>query len=81
MEEGYPNRLIVTQRGYIGMALTTTRPGDAVYILFGSRVPHIIRKRDNGQPGYTLVGDAFVYGVLDGELMRDDMSGVDVEIF
>jgi hypothetical protein len=76
-----PHHLIVTQRGYIGMAPITTRPGDVVYILFGSRVPHILRKRENGQSGYTLVGDAFVYGAMNGELMRDDMSRVDVEIF
>jgi hypothetical protein len=80
-ERGSGNRLFLTQRGYIGLCPSTARPGDAVYILLGSRVPHVLRKRDNGQSGHTLLGDAFVYGAMDGELMKNKTSQVDVEIF
>ncbi|KAH7091665.1 heterokaryon incompatibility protein-domain-containing protein [Paraphoma chrysanthemicola] len=81
MTDGYRSRLILTHRGYIGLAPSTIKPGDAVYIFFGSRVPHVLRRRDAGQPGYTLVGDAFIYGAMDGELVSSDREQVDVEIF
>ena len=52
-----------------------------MYILLGSRVPHVLRKRGSDQPGHTLIGDAFVYGAMDGELMDSHTEQVDVEIF
>jgi hypothetical protein len=73
--KGYSNRLFVTRSGYVGLCPSTARPGDAVYIL------HVLRKRDNGRSGYTLIGDAFVYGAMDGELVNSDMKQVDVEMF
>jgi hypothetical protein len=46
--------------------------------LVRSRVPRVLRKRDDGRSGYTLRGDAFVYGAMDGEFMNSDMKQVDV---
>jgi len=74
-------RLFLTQRGYIGLCPSTARPGDKVYILLGSRVPHVLRNCDNHEAGYTLIGDAFVYGAMDGELMVSASDQVNVEIF
>lgn len=45
-----------------------------------SRVPNVLRKRDSVRSGYTLIGDVFVYGAVDGELMNSDMKQVDVDL-
>ncbi|CAO2654062.1 Nn.00g107950.m01.CDS01 [Neocucurbitaria sp. VM-36] len=81
MMVGFPTRLIMTKRGYIGFGPSETQPGDTVCIFLGSRVPHVLRKRDEGQPGYTLVGDAFIYGAMNGELMEEGIDQVDIELF
>jgi hypothetical protein len=80
MLSGHPSRLFLTKRGYMGLAPSTTQPGDIVCILSGSRIPHILRKRDNGQAGYTLIGDAFVYKATYG-VAANDLKDVDIEIF
>jgi hypothetical protein len=82
MESAKHNRLVGILNGYIGWVPLETRPGDVICIFFGSRVPHVLRKRGGGQPGHTLVGDAFVYGAMDGELMRGNVEeAAQFEIF
>ncbi|KAG4435095.1 hypothetical protein IFR05_009422 [Cadophora sp. M221] len=65
----------MTQRGYVGLGpgygQEHTRPGDLVCIFYGARVPFVLRPRPDGQSGYILVGEAFVYGIMDGELITD----------
>lgn len=63
----------VTEEGYIGMGPQTMAPGDELWILFGGKVPFILRpfrKFGKGADGYTLVGHAFVYGIMDGEVVK-----------
>ncbi|KAF7525633.1 hypothetical protein G7054_g11005 [Neopestalotiopsis clavispora] len=60
----------VSVGGYLGMGPLTMRPGDEVWILFGGRVPFILRpRRTSGQAdnGYILIGQAFVHGIMHGE--------------
>lgn len=50
------------------------RPGDEVWILAGGRVPFILRPATDGQGQelrYTMVGDCFVEGIMDGELAEE----------
>jgi hypothetical protein len=61
MLHGPPNRVVQTKRGYIGVAASSSQPGDKICVFRGSRVAHVLRERGNGQGGYTLIGDAFVY--------------------
>lgn len=63
-------RFFVTTDGLMGMGPQMMKSGDEVWILFGGRVPFILRPRHSaGEPdnGYILVGHAFVYGIMDGE--------------
>ena len=53
-------------QGWHGTASGAIEPGDVVAILFGSRVPFILRKHNSG---YRLVGDCYVQGLMDGEAM------------
>ncbi|KAI0602807.1 heterokaryon incompatibility protein-domain-containing protein [Biscogniauxia sp. FL1348] len=98
-------RFFVTRRGYVGTGPRDARPGDAVFLLCGSRVPFLLRDHPRvryclGAPletlfateqtyitagrsarvepartschgshadCYSLVGDAYVHGIMDGE--------------
>lgn len=52
-------------RGRLGLAPKTAMPGDIICILFGCSVPVLLRSRKEG--GYTLVGECYLHGVMDGE--------------
>ncbi|KIX09356.1 uncharacterized protein Z518_00435 [Rhinocladiella mackenziei CBS 650.93] len=66
----------ITKRGYIGIGPATTVRGDEVWVLFGAKVPFILRPSTNERrgdekiPKYTLVGNTFVYGIMDGEVVN-----------
>ncbi|CAE6995143.1 hypothetical protein P3342_000058 [Pyrenophora teres f. teres] len=60
--------LFFTTDGYIGMGPPGTVPGDHIAILCGGDVPFCIRVMEDAPSGhYTLVGDAYVHGMMDGE--------------
>jgi hypothetical protein len=72
----------ITQDGYIGLGPPTVLAGDAVWVLFGARVPFVLRPRGDtilqdseesrlNSRSYHFVGDAFVFGIMDGEAVED----------
>ncbi|KAF5665956.1 Het6 heterokaryon incompatibility [Fusarium denticulatum] len=63
-------RLFLTEGGYLGLAHPSAQPGDEVILLSGGRVPFVVRKGSlNGQACYHLVGETYVHGIMDGELL------------
>ena len=60
-------RLMFTHEGYIGMAPYDTRKGDKVCLLFGCRVPVVLRERIAG--GFELIGEVYVHGIMKGEAL------------
>ncbi|KAK7978409.1 hypothetical protein PG988_005899 [Apiospora saccharicola] len=64
-----------TRRGYLGTGPHSVQRGDVVCVFMGAAVPFILRPRGDGDDGYTLVGDAYVHGVMDGELVKDWEEG------
>ena len=61
-------RPILSVEGRIGLGPAETREGDIVVVIFGGSVPFVLRPREGG--GYHLVGEAFVHGGMDGEMME-----------
>ena len=67
-----------TEKGYIGWVPLEARIGDAVVILPGGRVPYILRPVNDPQLDsmhrgesiqyYQILGDAYIHGVMDGEI-------------
>jgi hypothetical protein len=60
-------KLLVTSRGYIGMAPCRARLGDVVAILFGCSIPLVLR-RTGAREAWKVVGEAYVDGFLNGEV-------------
>ncbi|MCJ1397003.1 hypothetical protein MMC11_000195 [Xylographa trunciseda] len=81
MEGGRPMKPFITKTGYIGLGPMSIQPNDTVCIFLGARVPHILRRRQNGQNGYLFVGETFVYGLMDGEVMKEGYETRDFEVF
>ncbi|KAH7351369.1 heterokaryon incompatibility protein-domain-containing protein [Rhexocercosporidium sp. MPI-PUGE-AT-0058] len=59
-------RLITTKSGYLGTAPEAVMKGDLLAIFFGCNYPVILRKFGNC---YFLIGESYIDGVMDGELV------------
>jgi hypothetical protein len=57
-------RLLVSKNGHIGMAPPEAQKGDLLFVLTGCSVPVVLRKQKSS---YSFVGEAFVYGFMNGE--------------
>lgn len=57
-------RFFVTDQGRTGIGPEAMAEGDRVVILFGSRVPFVLRAVG---PRYKLVGECYVAGLMDGQ--------------
>ncbi|EEU35878.1 uncharacterized protein NECHADRAFT_34976 [Fusarium vanettenii 77-13-4] len=60
-------RLLVTSRGYLGLAPWNARVGDAIFVLKGGKTPFLLREHEAPGQEHRLVGEAFVYGIMAGE--------------
>lgn len=68
-----------TSEGWRGIGPKDVEAGDILIVLFGSRVPFVLR-RDGSS--YRLISDCYVYGLMDGEAMDMWKDGkLDVESF
>ncbi|KAL8415482.1 hypothetical protein RB596_006186 [Gaeumannomyces avenae] len=61
-----------TSKGYIGVGHPDTQAGDKIVVLLGSPVPLILRDYPEG---YVIVGQSYVHGIMDGEIIAAKMSG------
>ncbi|KAH7467493.1 hypothetical protein FOMA001_g15115 [Fusarium oxysporum f. sp. matthiolae] len=66
--------LLTTYRGYMGLAPWNAQIGDKVAILYGGETPFILRNI-KGTEDFSLVGEAFVYGLMAGEGMSEAFGG------
>jgi hypothetical protein len=72
-------RLIRTSSNYLGLATTSVREGDTVWIISGSRVPLVLREAGPTNT-YSLVGGAYIHGLMRGEALSGNDTLVDVKI-
>ena len=68
-------------QNFLGLGPDRLRVGDEVWLLKEAFTPFVLRRRENGQ--FTLVGEAYVHGIMHGEwLERKGDDGFDkIEIF
>ncbi|PVH70545.1 hypothetical protein DL98DRAFT_392756, partial [Cadophora sp. DSE1049] len=57
-------RLVITQKGYIGLGVTSCVPGDLICVLFGCSTPVLLRRFEEH---YTFLGEAYLHGIMNGE--------------
>ncbi|KAI0400152.1 heterokaryon incompatibility protein-domain-containing protein [Xylaria palmicola] len=66
-------KFCVTEHGRFSQVPLRSEPGDRVCVLLGGDVPFVIRPTGRGT--YTVVGECYVDGVMDGEIFE----GQDIE--
>ncbi|PVH91329.1 HET-domain-containing protein [Periconia macrospinosa] len=69
--------LITTRTGYLGLAPNNVRSGDIVAILLGCNFPMILRPCTKDL--YHVVGECYVHGLMDGEILRQKDEGIVLE--
>jgi hypothetical protein len=76
----------VTKRGFVGFAPPGSRVGDVVCLFLGCQTPSIIRRyrkhsvagqgkrkpRGGAAKLYQLVGECYLHGMMDGEMVQTD---------
>ncbi|KAK3319764.1 heterokaryon incompatibility protein-domain-containing protein [Cercophora scortea] len=65
-----------TRTGMIGVCHSKVEVGDAVYVLLGGRMPFVLRpsrghEEGTDPPRYEYVGQTYVHGIMDGEVIRE----------
>ena len=63
-----PRRFFVSEKGYMGIGPESADNGDMICVLLGCQVPVLIRKHHDYQ---LFIGECFVWGIMDGEAIRD----------
>ena len=60
----------ITKKGYLGLGPVRAIAGDVVCVLRGGNVPFVLRQ-SNDQASYSLIGEAYVHGIMDGSFVRE----------
>lgn len=79
--------MFTTRNGYTGMGPAGIRQGDEVYVVAGSNQPLILRIETStvkspdvtlkSRVHHLLVGPCYVHGIMDGEIVEDQMKDPD----
>lgn len=65
-------KLFFTRKGFIGLGPAAMQVGDLCCILFGAKVPYILRPVSHH---FVLVGESYIHGVMRGELVNNWQTG------
>lgn len=76
-------RFFITKDGFMGIGPLSMLPSDEIVIFCGACTPFCIRKHldwMDSRPLYTLVGDVYVQGVMDGEAVPENWEEKVIQI-
>ncbi|KAF9872461.1 heterokaryon incompatibility [Colletotrichum karsti] len=73
MIEQLNRRFFMTARGYFGLGPPSLQAGDSICVLRSGFVAYALRKAADGCWRY--VGECYVHGIMDGEVMKGDEEG------
>jgi hypothetical protein len=62
---------VTTRAGLVGVGMPDARVGDLITIWFGSPAPFIVRTLPTAEAYCTLVGPAYISGIMSGEIVDD----------
>ena len=61
-------RFFVSEERYVGLAPSSARKGDEVWIVRGTKMPLLLRKQPKGT--YRFIGEVYIHGLMQGELFE-----------
>lgn len=62
----------LSESGYVGLVPKNALLGDNIFVPFGSEVPIIIRKSDERSGCFRLIGECYIHGMMNGEVLESD---------
>ncbi|KAM0324611.1 hypothetical protein ACHAQA_007999 [Verticillium albo-atrum] len=64
-------RVYITSQGFVGLCPVNAKVGDAVAVVLGGSVPHILRQRGGRGPDerWQYIGGTYCDGIMEGELV------------
>ncbi|KAF2500807.1 HET-domain-containing protein, partial [Lophium mytilinum] len=65
----HSRRPFISKTGYVGLGPDHMVKGDVVCVFLGAKTPYILRP--SGQGAYTLVGEAYLHGIMHGEILEE----------
>jgi hypothetical protein len=69
-------RVYITKGGYLGVGPPDIKAGDGIWVVLGARVPFVLRRtRTSEGERLRLVGEAYVHGAMDGEMLDGQARG------
>lgn len=69
-------RLVVCEKGFLGMAASRARKGDLVVVLLGCSIPLVLRKHGED---FELIGECYLDGFMDGECLEEESDFMERE--
>ncbi|KAI2601850.1 HET-domain-containing protein [Hypoxylon sp. NC1633] len=76
-------RFFFGPNGTFGLVSSWVRPGDYIYVVFGSGVPFALRrvKDGSGSSAFLWLGPAYAQGAMDGEVVNhNEEKGIEPEV-
>jgi hypothetical protein len=70
MKDVHDARPFLSAGGYVGLCPDGSVAGDEIHIPLGLHVPVVVRKIEHGL--YTLIGEGYAQGVMDGEMFETE---------
>ncbi|KAI1259471.1 HET-domain-containing protein [Xylariaceae sp. FL1019] len=64
--------IFTLSNGYVGLIYGKPQIGDEVFVMLGCDAPMLLRARLDGS--YEVVGDCYVHGIMDGEVILGPLS-------
>lgn len=75
------HRIFITSSGSLGVGWAWIKPGDIVAVFHGAEVPFILREDCIACEIYNLMGDAYVHGIMDGEIVKGRSDDREFQIY
>jgi hypothetical protein len=63
-------RFCVTEKGFMALIPDIAKEGDILCVLYGSNYPHTLRPVLDKENIYQVVGNAYLHGFMDGEVLE-----------
>jgi hypothetical protein len=76
---GLTGNLFVTINGNLGISQLQLQAGDVVAILYGAKVPYILREMKGGF--FKFICEAFIDGIMYGNVLKEDREIINFKVY
>jgi len=71
-------RICLTIKDRLAFVPQSTKETDIICVIYGSEVPYVLRRTRDGY--YRVIGECYVYGIMDGKAVYDNIDTRDFRL-